>query len=75
MVPVRRMMKGNKEIDKAFSSMLQKVWDLHLKESQIHLILCGSMLSMMHSEALNYSAPLWTCHHGYPLETFVGEIH
>ncbi len=47
------------KIDKSFSSMLQKVWDLYLKESNIYLILCGSALSMMHSEVLNYSAPLY----------------
>jgi len=45
--------------DKGFSSMLQKIWDLHLKKSSIHLILCGSTISMMHSEILNYSAPLY----------------
>jgi AAA+ ATPase superfamily predicted ATPase len=45
--------------DKGFSSMLQKIWDLHLKKSNIHLILCGSTISMMHSEILNYSAPLY----------------
>ena len=47
------------KLDKGFSSMLQKVWDLHLKKSNIHLILCGSTISMMHSEILNYSAPLY----------------
>ncbi len=47
------------KLDKGFSSMLQKVWDLHLKQSNIHLILCGSTISMMHSEILNYSAPLY----------------
>ena len=47
------------KIDKSFSSMLQKVWDMYLKESNIHLILCGSTISMMHSEVLNYSAPLY----------------
>jgi len=47
------------KLDKSFSSMLQKVWDLHLKQSNIHLILCGSTISMMHSEILNYAAPLY----------------
>ena len=47
------------KLDKGFSSMLQKVWDLHLKQTHIHLILCGSTVSMMHSEILNYSAPLY----------------
>ena len=47
------------KIDKGFSSILQKVWDLYLKEKNVYLILCGSTISMMHSELLNYSAPLY----------------
>ena len=47
------------KVDRGFSSMLQKVWDLYLKEKNIYLILCGSTISMMHSEVLNYSAPLY----------------
>jgi AAA+ ATPase superfamily predicted ATPase len=47
------------KVEKSFSSMLQKVWDMYLKETNIHLILCGSTISMMHSEILNYSAPLY----------------
>lgn len=47
------------KVEKSFSSMLQKVWDMYFKETQIHLILCGSTISMMHSEILNYSAPLY----------------
>ena len=45
--------------DKAFSSKLQRIWDIFLEYSNIHLILCGSTLSMMQSEVLNYSAPLY----------------
>ncbi|WOE68961.1 ATP-binding protein [Hydrogenimonas thermophila] len=45
--------------DRAFSSKLQRVWDLKLQNSNIYLILCGSVLSMMQSEVLNYSAPLY----------------
>jgi len=41
------------------SSIFQKVWDLHLQHKQIHLILCGSVISMMHSETLAYDAPLY----------------
>jgi len=47
------------KLDKSFSSMLQKVWDMYLSKSQIHLILCGSVISMMYSEVLNYTAPLY----------------
>lgn len=46
-------------LDHAFSSKLQRVWDLYLSKSNIHLILCGSVLSMMHSEVLAYNAPLY----------------
>ncbi len=45
--------------DKAFSSKLQKLWDIKLQSSNIYLVLCGSVLSMMHSEVLNYNAPLY----------------
>ncbi len=47
------------KIDKSFSSVLQKVWDMHLQQTNIMLILCGSTISMMHSEVSNYSAPLY----------------
>lgn len=47
------------KLDKAFSSILQRVWDLHLSKSDIHLILCGSVVSMIYSEVLSYSAPLY----------------
>ena len=47
------------KVEKSFSSMLQKVWDMYLKDTNIHLILCGSTISMMHSEILNYSSPLY----------------
>jgi AAA+ ATPase superfamily predicted ATPase len=46
-------------LDKSFSSMLMKVWDLKLKFRNIHLILCGSVISMMYSETLSYSSPLY----------------
>lgn len=45
--------------DKAFSSKLQMLWDTKLQNSNIHLILCGSVLSMMQSEVLHYNAPLY----------------
>lgn len=46
-------------LDKAFSSKLQKLWDEKLQHANIYLVLCGSVLSMMQSEVLNYSAPLY----------------
>ncbi len=45
--------------DRAFSSKLQQIWDLKLQKSNIHLILCGSVVSMMYSETLNYNSPLY----------------
>ncbi len=47
------------KVDKSFSSQLQMVWDTQLKHKNIHLILSGSVISMMHSEVLDYSAPLY----------------
>ena len=47
------------KLEQGFSSSLQRVWDLYLSRSSIHLILCGSVLSMMHSEVLAYNAPLY----------------
>ncbi|SFV59263.1 archaeal ATPase, fused to C-terminal DUF234 domain [hydrothermal vent metagenome] len=47
------------KLDKAFSSLLQRVWDISLSHANIHLILCGSVLSMMYSEVLAYNAPLY----------------
>lgn len=47
------------KLDKSASSRLQTIWDISLKSKKIHLILCGSVVSMMHSEVLDYSAPLY----------------
>ena len=47
------------KIDRAFSSELQRIWDMQLQHKNIHLILSGSVISMMHSEILDYSAPLY----------------
>ena len=47
------------KLDKSISSRLQAIWDISLKSKNIHLILCGSVVSMMHSEVLDYSAPLY----------------
>ncbi len=47
------------ETDKATSSVFQKGWDEYLKKSGVFLILSGSSVSMMESEALIYKAPLY----------------
>ncbi|MFH1161409.1 MAG: ATP-binding protein [bacterium] len=43
----------------SFPSILQRIWDEYLKERNIMLILCGSSVSMMLSEVLNYDSPLY----------------
>ena len=47
------------EADKATSSVFQKGWDQTLKDSGVFLILSGSSIGMMESEALTYKAPLY----------------
>ncbi len=45
--------------NKAFSSILQKIWDEYIKDKNIMLIVSGSLLSMMKKEILHYTAPLY----------------
>lgn len=45
--------------NRSFSSILQRIWETILKDQNIMLILCGSHMSMMESETLNYSSPLY----------------
>ena len=40
------------------ATILQRVWDQTLKNSQIMLILCGSYIGMMEETVLGYQAPL-----------------
>lgn len=47
------------EVDKSISSIFQKGWDEYLKNSKVYLILSGSSVSMMESEALIYKSPLY----------------
>ncbi len=47
------------QVQPAFSSYLQKWWDEHWKDSDITLVLCGSVTSMMYRETLASSAPLY----------------
>ncbi len=42
-----------------FISRLQKIWDTVLKNSDIMLILCGSLINMMYDQTLSYSSPLY----------------
>lgn len=45
--------------DSAFPSVMQKVWDTLLKDANVMLILCGSLVSLMKSQTLDYSSPLY----------------
>ncbi|MBI4121787.1 MAG: ATP-binding protein [Parcubacteria group bacterium] len=47
------------EGDKSIPSVFQKGWDEYLKDSKVTLILSGSSISMMESEVLGYSSPLY----------------
>lgn len=53
------------------ASILQRVWDQNLKNSQIMLILSGSYIGMMEETVLGYQAPLYGRRTGqYLLEPF-----
>ncbi len=45
--------------NKAIPSILQKVWDETLKNSNLMLVLCGSYIGMMETKVLGYQAPLY----------------
>jgi len=45
--------------NKAIPSILQKVWDERLKNSNVFMILCGSYIGMMETEVIGYKAPLY----------------
>ena len=46
-------------VNKNFSSIFQKIYDEKLKDKNIMIILCGSLISMMYSETLTYESPLY----------------
>ena len=46
-------------INKDFSSIFQRIYDKKLKDKNIMIILCGSLISMMYSETLAYESPLY----------------
>ncbi|MBE6422071.1 ATP-binding protein [Succinivibrio dextrinosolvens] len=43
----------------AFLSVFQGIWDNLLSKNNVMIILCGSLVSMMISQTLNYDAPLY----------------
>lgn len=47
------------KINSAFPSIFQKIWDEILKDENIMVILCGSLINMMESQTLNYNSPLY----------------
>jgi len=47
------------KINPAFPSILQNAWDEILKDSNVMLILSGSLLGMMQKHALSYDSPLY----------------
>ena len=42
--------------DKAFPSVFQKIWDTQLKNENVEMILCGSLVHMMMEQTLSYSS-------------------
>jgi AAA+ ATPase superfamily predicted ATPase len=46
-------------VNNAFPSILQRIWDEKLREKNIFVILCGSLINMMYSTTLSYSSPLY----------------
>ncbi|MBI5182731.1 MAG: ATP-binding protein [Nitrospirae bacterium] len=47
------------KVNNAFPSIFQRIWDEKLKEKNILVILCGSLINMMYSTTLSYSSPLY----------------
>ena len=47
------------QADPEVPSIIQKVWDHHLKQSQVFLILMGSLAGIIQRAALDYQAPLY----------------
>lgn len=43
----------------AFPSVFQRIWEEILKDRQVMVILCGSLISMMQSQTLTYDSPLY----------------
>jgi len=43
----------------AFPSIFQRIWDTYLRDKNIMVILCGSLIHMMETQTLNYGSPLY----------------
>lgn len=47
------------EAEPGLPSLIQRLWDHELKETQLFLALCGSHIGMMERELMSYRAPLY----------------
>lgn len=47
------------EDNNAFPSIMQKIWDTLLKDANVMLILCGSLITLMKKQTLEYGSPLY----------------
>ncbi len=45
--------------NKAFPSVMQRIWDTNLSKTKAKVILCGSLIHIMEEQTLNYSSPLY----------------
>lgn len=43
----------------AFPSVFQRIWDTMVSKRNVMVILCGSLISLMESQVLSYSSPLY----------------
>ena len=43
----------------AFPSVFQRIWETQLRDKNIMVILCGSLVHMMEAQTLQYSSPLY----------------
>lgn len=47
------------QVNSAFPSILQRLWDTQLQSRNLMLILCGSLVGMMYRTTLAYDSPLY----------------
>lgn len=47
------------QVNSAFTSIFQSIWDEILNNNNIMVILCGSLISMMTTHVLSYESPLY----------------
>ena len=47
------------KVNAAFPSVLQHAWDEVLRDANVMLVLCGSLIGMMQKHALSYDSPLY----------------